>query len=116
MTEPIKTWLRPLDDDDPSIEVLQRARRGPNDSYGAIDTSSPSRSRLGAAAVALVVFAVAVVFAWNAFSPSDTTASGGATATPTAQGGSDAPSVATSSGWTTYTDPLGWTIDVPGGW
>jgi hypothetical protein len=29
---------------------------------------------------------------------------------------SSAPTPTTTTGWTTYTDPLGWTIDVPDGW
>jgi hypothetical protein len=74
MTDPINTWLRPLDDGDPGIDLRERASRGPSPAYGWIDTSSHPRSRLGAAIVAIVVFGAAVAFAWNAFSPSDGTA------------------------------------------
>ncbi len=74
MTDPIKTWLRPLDDGDPGIDLLDRASHGPSSAYGGIDASSQKRSRLGAAVVAIVVFGAAVAFAWTAFSPSDDTA------------------------------------------
>jgi hypothetical protein len=33
-----------------------------------------------------------------------------------AEAASSAPTPTVSTGWTTYTDPLGWTIDVPDGW
>jgi hypothetical protein len=33
-----------------------------------------------------------------------------------AEAASSAPTPTMSTGWTTYTDPLGWTIDVPAGW
>jgi hypothetical protein len=35
---------------------------------------------------------------------------------PDASASSIAPTSATTTGWTTYTDPLGWTIDVPRDW
>jgi len=54
----------------------------------------------GGAGLLLTSFAaVPIIFEW-----SDAVAS------------SVAPTPTTSTGWTTYTDPLGWTIDVPDGW
>jgi hypothetical protein len=68
MTDHVRSWLEPLDDGAPSADLLDRARRGPvpaDDGRGDGPRRSPSR--LGAAVVAIVVFLVAGVFAYQAF-------------------------------------------------
>lgn len=59
-------------------------------------------SRIATAAVALAVFVVAAVFAWQVFRPAATTV-GSSSPTP-------------PPGMAVYTDPLGWTAFYPSGW
>ena len=98
MTDRWRTALRDLDDLGPDGSVYRRARQGPSHP----DTpEGPGRAkRLIAGVTAVAVFALAAGFAWRALRPSGESAL--------------APSGAT--GFSSYTDPAGWSVSYPSAW
>src|SRR6476660_1779518 len=108
MTERWRKKLGDLDKQGPSDDVFDLAKEGPRHTDEPSPGMRPS-TRIATAVAAFALFALALsVFAVPALRRQGTQAGGVPTATPTQTTGLRGPAV--------YTDPMGFSIDIPEGW